>query len=253
MPNLGVVTITRPDSDVATYLGKLALSHAIDYMKNKGLTVDDLSGDNAIRTKVLESLSRNDPISFMGCGHGNSTTFTGQRLSPIWWSCDCKELKGRVVYLLSCLTGQNLGPDMVNNKGAWCYIGYKVTFTWVQEKLIDPLLDKYAKSFFEPVLEIIERLADGKTTGEAFKASIERWNYWIDYWSKSNDRFASLVVSLLKLDRDGQVLIGDENARIVSVVTIPWFLLMAVGASAPVGAVIGVVGTEELKKAGIVK
>jgi hypothetical protein len=57
----------------------------------------------------------------------------------------------------------------------------------------------------------------------------------------------------LKWDRDGQVLIGDENATIVSAITIPWFLLMAVGASAPVGAVIGVVGTEELKKAGIIK
>jgi hypothetical protein len=252
MPNLNVVTITRPNFDFATRLGSLALAHAVDYMRAHGLTVDDLSGADAVRAKVLDSLSRRDPVFFTGVGHGNETVFTGQNLERIWWVCDCSQLRGRVVYLLSCSTGQQLGPDMVRDKGAWCYVGYKVAFTWIQESIQDPTADKYAKAFFEPVLELICRLADGRTVGEAFRASIDKWNSWIDYWSRSPDPVAPAVVMFLILDRDGQVLIGDENARVTPAVALPWWLLSAVGAVAPIGAVISVVGSSEMRKMGVI-
>jgi intein/homing endonuclease len=184
------------------------------------------------------------------CWCGNSTTFTGQNYDRIWWSCDCSQLRGRVVFLLSCLTGQQLGPDMVNNKGAWCYAGYKVEFTWIQEARVDPLADKYGKAFFEPVLELIYSLADGHTMGEAFRASVDKWNYWIDYWSRSSDPEAAAMVMYLIWDRDGQVLIGDESAAMTSAVPWPWWLLMGLG-FAPVGAVISIAGTEELRKLGV--
>jgi hypothetical protein len=249
MPRMDTVTITRPNFEMATYLGSLALKHGVDYMRGRGLTVDDLFSNNAVRSKVLESLSRYDSVCFMGVGHGSSDVFTGHNFERIWWTCDCKELRGRVVYLLSCLTGQRLGPDMVNDKGAWCYIGYKVEFTWIQERLVDPLQDKYGRSFFEPVLEIIYRLADGHTAGEAFKASVDKWNYWIDYWTRSDDPLAPLVIMFLKLDRDGQVIIGDQGARITSWPPDWWWLLQLAGGFAPLGIVIGVVGAEEGRKA----
>jgi hypothetical protein len=251
MPNLNVVTISRPDFELATYLGSLALKHAVDYMRGHGLTVDDLNGNNAVRTKVLDSLSRNDPIFFTGVGHGSPTVFTGQNFNYIWWVCDCRELRGRVVYLLSCLTGQQLGPDMVRNKGAWCYIGYRVEFAWVQAAYIDPLMDRYGKAFFEPVLEIINRLADGYTTGAAYKSSIDKWNYWINYWSGSRDPVAPLVLQLLLWDRDGQVLIGDENARITLIPYPLSWIPSIVGAIAPIGAVLGSIAMEELRKSGV--
>jgi hypothetical protein len=115
----------------------------------------------------------------------------------------------------------------------------------------DPLVDGYGISFFEPVLEVIYRLADGATTGEAFKASIDKWNYWIDYWSRSTDPFAPTILMLLLHDRDCQKLIGDEAARVVSAVPVPWWMLMALG-FVPVGAVVSVVGGEEMRKMGLV-
>jgi intein/homing endonuclease len=186
------------------------------------------------------------------CWCGNSTTFTGQNYNYIWWVCDCRELRGRVVYLLSCLTGQQLGPDIVRNKGAWCYIGYKVEFAWVQAAYIDPLSDRYGRSFFEPVLEIINRLADGYTTGAAYKSSIDKWNYWINYWSGSRDPVAPLVLQLLLWDRDGQILIGDENARITLIPYPLSWVASILGAIAPIGAVVGSIAIEELRKSGVI-
>jgi len=211
----------------------MALQHGIEYCQSRDFIVDDLPGNNATRTKVLNSLENSDPIWFFGVGHGNRSIFTGQNLGHIFWVCDCKELRGRVVFLLSCLVGAELGPDMVNDKGATTFIGYKEVFSWLQEEFQDPLEDPYGKSFFEPVLEIIYRLADGYTTREAYNASMAKWNYWIDYWTKSDDPYAPAVLQLLIHDRNAQVLIGSEEARVTRTVPeIPWWLVATLTAPA---------------------
>jgi hypothetical protein len=240
MPRICVAVCTRPDFEVATYIGKLGLQHAVDYWRGKGYEIGDLVGDNAVRDKVLSELSSRDPIFFFGVGHGNPSVFTGQNYNRIFWTCNCKELSGRVVYLLSCSTGAGLGPDIVNKK-ARCYIGYKEDFVWVQEKLQDPLNDKYARGFYEAVLEILYKLADGYTAGQANAASIDKWNYWIDYWSRSPDPHASEVVMWLKHDRDAQVLIGDPNATVApggAPAPIP-FLVLGLAPLVAIGAVVG--------------
>jgi hypothetical protein len=251
MPRIDYATCTRPDFETATYLGSLALQHAVDYLGTRGINLDDLRGDDAVRTKVLDSLARNDSIWFFGVGHGNEDVYTGQGYDRIFWTCDNAELRGRVAFMLSCITAARLGPDSVNNKGCVCYIGYADIFTWVQEVMQDPLVDRIAKAFYEPVLELIYHLADGSTTGEAFKISLDKWNYWIDYWSRSTDPMAPAVLIWLLHDRDCQKLIGDENARVVSAVPLPWWLLMGFG-FAPVGAVVAVAGSEELRKMGVI-
>jgi len=233
MPREMYATVTRPDFEHAVALGSMALQHGIEYCQSKDFIMDDLPGNNAVRTKVLESLAKQDSIFFFGVGHGRADLFTGQNLNHIFWVCNCKELRGRVVYLLSCITGARLGPDMVNEKGATSFLGYKEVFVWVQSAFQDPLNDPYGKAFFEPVLEIIYRLADGYTTREAYNASMAKWNYWIDYWTKSEDENAPIVLQLLIHDRDVQVLIGSEEARITRTVPeIPWWMVATLTAPA---------------------
>jgi len=250
MPEMNRALVVRPSFEPATYLGSLALQHAVDHLAAKGFTLEDLRGDDAIRDKVLDALSRLDPIWCILLGHGNPSTYTGQRLNPIFWTCDCKELGGRIVYALSCFTAMELGPDAVENKGCRCYIGYDREFAWTQEKFVDPLEDKYGKAFFEPVLELICRLADGATTGEAFKASIDKWNEWIEYWSKSEDPVAPLVLQLLIHDRDCQRLLGDEEAKVYAPAPPIWWLTAMMVGCAPIGAVLGIIGGNELSKMG---
>jgi len=249
MPQLGVSTVLITDFDLATNLVSLAVKHVVDYMKARGIKVDVLYGDNAIRSKAIESIEKNDPIFFFGMGHGSIVYFTGQGFNYVFWSCDCKELKGRVVFLLSCNTGADLGADIVN-KGGLCFIGYKREFVWIQEKTQNPLNDRYGRGFFESALEIVYRLASGDTTGKAFKASIDRWNYWIDYWTRSDDPVAPLVIALMINDRDCQVIYGDENAKIIEVPMpeIQWYVLSALFASIPLITVGGAIMSNEMKK-----
>jgi len=233
MPREMYVTVTRPDFERAVALGSMGLQNGVEYCQSRDFIVDDLSGNNAVRTKVLDSLAKQDSRFFFGVGHGRADLFTGQNLDLIFGVCNCKELRGRVVYLLSCITGAKLGPDMVNNKGATSFIGYKEVFVWVQSDFQDPLKDPYGKSFFEPALEIIYRLADGYTAREAYNTSMSKWNYWIDYWTKSDDPYAPVVLQLLIHDRNAQVLIGSEEARVTRTVPeIPWWLVATLTAPA---------------------
>lgn len=250
MPRTGVAVSVRPNFEPATQVGSLALKHVVDAWRARGLEITDLAGNDAVRTKILEALSTQNPILCFFVGHGNEDLYTGQNYDKIFWTCDCRELAGRVCVALSCVTAARLGPDAVG-KGALCYIGYAKDFTWIMDTIQDPLLNLYARGFFEAVLEILYRLMDGATTGDAFKASMDKWNSWIDYWSRSTDSAAPSVLQGLIHDRDCQKLIGNETATITEVIPATWWMLQAVGAVAPLMIVAAVLGAEEGKKAGI--
>jgi len=76
------------------------------------------------------------PRSFLsnfitGVGHGDPTTFTGQNKQVLWkvGQYDPSECEGKVIKLLSCLCGKELGPDLIRN-GARAFQGYTELFGW---------------------------------------------------------------------------------------------------------------------------
>jgi hypothetical protein len=211
------VVVTRPNHDYATLCGYTALSVVNEYYFGKGYEVRDLSGSTATRGNVLRELPAD---MFYGVGHGDVDVFTGWGNQTVFYVCDCRELSGSIVYLLSCLTARELGGDIVR-KGARAYVGYSEEFTWVLYDrytcAYDTYNDRYCKWFFTPVRVLLERIADGATAGEANASSIAEWNFGISYWLENpeNDPNAGLVLYYLTWDRDAQTLLGDFNARLV--------------------------------------
>jgi len=213
MPRERTATVVRASFDDATTVGSMAIGSMVTQLRLKGFTVDDLYGDRATKENMFRSIEALDPVLVIGLGHGNEEIFTGQNKQVILKTCEYPEniVKNRIIYLVSCLAGASLGPDTVS-KGATTFIGYKEEFIWIQERYTNPLQDRIGKAFFEPVQEIITRLANGETTGSAFRASIDKWNYWINYWARQSDPAAAAIVSLLIHDRDAQVLYGSTTA-----------------------------------------
>lgn len=249
MPRTEVAVCSRPSYEAATKVGSMALKHVVDAWTSRGYAVTDLFGAAATKANVLASLTSQDPILFFGVGHGNADTWTCHDSERMFWTCDSSALRGRIVYALSCITAQRLGPDAVAGKGCRTYIGYADTFGWVQMNIeADPLTDALAKGFYEPVLGLLNRLIDGGSTGDAFKASMDIWNAWIDFWSKSTDPNAAAVLQWLIHDRDCQKLIGDELATVATVVPDLWWLLQSLGASIPMVIPAIVIGGAEVDK-----
>jgi len=248
MPQQGRALVVRPDYEEAVYVSSQALKHFIDYARSRGFTVTDLSGDMAVRDFFLREVSRLDPVLCVLLGHGTPNLLTGQNHTGLVWVCDCRELSGRIVFALSCNTAKMLGPDCVA-KGCRTYVGYDEPFMWVQEQpLRDPMEDRVARSFFEPVLEFLRKLADGYTVEEAYRASIDKWNMEIIRWVLTPDPISPLVLMWLLHDRDHQKLIGDPSARATSPPTIPWIPLSYLMGMLPVAAVSGIVASSEISK-----
>lgn len=197
------------------------LLHAVQYAQSKGYNICDLAGSDAVKEKIYEKLDELNPIFFFGMGHGNIDKFTDDKEWAVWWcgekSCSLPpdNLRGRIVYLWSCLTARQLGPKIIEH-GGWSYAGFKEEWVWVPDRLGgDPYDDKYAKGFFESGNELIIALLDKKTMQEAVQASLDKYNEWIDYWKQSDDPGASECIKWLAWDRDALTLLGDPFASLM--------------------------------------
>ena len=218
MPRPGVIVVSRPDFEPATHYGAAWFGVVVEEAKRRGFTVVDLYGDAAVRSEVEKALASMDPILFTGVGHGNATTFTGQRLDRIFVACENDNLLAdRVVYLLSCYTGLKLGPSMVR-KGCRSYVGYFLPYVFViNRRYLDrPLDDPFARAFMEQNNEIVLALLDGDTVHEAILRSAKTAWKWIKYWERQGTTVGALIAAILHHDIVALTQMGEEWARITA-------------------------------------
>jgi len=161
------------------------------------------------RTPFRLSSQQADVI--IGMGHGDVDIFTGQNMGTILEvsKYSPREVKGKVIYLLSCQTGAELGPDLVHN-GALSFIGFTDDYLWVADADLaaTPWGDEMAAPCLMPAIEGINSLLDGETTKRAYDAQLEAYRR---YAQSEEDE---LIQSLIEFNRDNAVLLGDGGASI---------------------------------------
>lgn len=147
----------------------------------------------------------------IGVGHGDKDSFTGQNESVIIevGRYNPREVKGKMIKLLSCQTGVALGPDLVKN-GAKAFLGYIDDYVWVMDSdlAFTPWADKLAATSLLPVVDELNALLDGKTAREAFE--IERAGYLQNAMVEEDD----LIKACLNFNYKNAVLLGDPAATV---------------------------------------
>ena len=147
----------------------------------------------------------------IGVGHGSIDVFTGQNEAVILevGKYDPREVKGKVIKLLSCQTGVKLGPDLIRN-GAASFQGYTDDYLWVMDADLasTPWADEMAAACLMPVIDSINALLDGKTAREAFNVES---NGYLNNAAVEEDE---LIRSLIEFNMGNTVLLGDGNARV---------------------------------------
>lgn len=162
------------------------------------------------RTPFRLSAPQSDIV--IGVGHGDKDAFCGHNEAIILevGKYDPREVRGKVIKLLSCQTGVELGPDLIRN-GATSFMGYRDDYIWVMDTDLasTPWADKeFAGKSLMPVIDGLNALLDGKTAGEAFQIELD------GYSKNAEVEEDELIKSCLEFNHDNAVLLGNPEARV---------------------------------------
>lgn len=195
--------------------GFYGLKHSVDYTNEKQMwNATDISKEDAVQPVIYDELNTTNQGAVYGFGHGGVSCFTGDTEEPVFTKSEAYMLNERIVYLLSCMTGQELGPAIIN-QGGEAFAGFVQEWKWVSANPGgDPYNDCYACCFYDSANVLWFTLADGNTFGEAVEASIDKYDYWISYWFESKNMYADTIIGLLAHDRDILVALGNMEAKL---------------------------------------
>lgn len=170
--------------------------------------------------QLISILDRRLPFQFfapqsdiiIGMGHGTEDVFTGQNEDVILevGKYDPREIKGKVIKLLSCQCGVALGPDLIKN-GASSFQGYTDDFVWVMDADLasTPWADKeFAGKCLMPVIAGLNALLDGKTAQEALDTELTQYDCYAEVEEDE------LIKSCIEFNHDNAVLLGAGDVRI---------------------------------------
>jgi len=206
-----LVVIQRPDwTDTACHWGQHWMKEYVTKpAMEAGFEVVDLYADDAIRSKVLEACKRANFTYFSGLGHGNATTFTGQRKARIFWKGDGETKavsNGKHFNFLSCVFGKDGAKWMQEEGQAIGVHGYDQSFIFVIDRRDFP--NESAHPFFDSHATVDRELFKGATHGEAHQACLDRFEYWIENAPEVCQRY-------LAWDKEHKVFWGDPEAKIL--------------------------------------
>jgi len=147
----------------------------------------------------------------IGVGHGDKDSLTGHNEAVILevGRYDPREVRGKVIKLLSCQCGVELAPDLVKN-GALSVAAYVDDYVWVMDAdlVSRPWADELAATSLMPVVDGLNALLDGKTAREALDIEFN------GYTRNAEAEEDELVKCCLEFNRENAVLLGDPAARV---------------------------------------
>ncbi|DBA34719.1 TPA_asm: hypothetical protein vir519_00054 [Caudoviricetes sp. vir519] len=172
--------------------------------KKAGYQVHTCEGQHAVREDLFPLISQHE-IRYLSCvGHGNPWILTGENFATILESDDQTSYdvaSGMVIVALSCSVGAHLAQELVDH-GAVTVFAYKEDFVLSN----DPDDEKY---FLLPHCTIDTSIADGMTTGDAYKMSQAMWE---QAYNSCQDPFAKCWIWN---DWKNQDIFGRTDVRIL--------------------------------------
>lgn len=186
------------------------------YLKEKDeLSVLALFGEDATKTNFSAACSIRTVDFITGLGHGNEDVFTGHEHEELWrvGNYNPQETRGKIIHLLSCLTAQTLGRDLVDKTAgaAFAYFGYVKEFVVLSLDPGPPDItdDPIADIFFKCDSEIDRLIVDGNKASEVYQGAMELYERQIEEIAGSYPDVAKwLRHDMLALRRYGEATIS---------------------------------------------
>jgi hypothetical protein len=215
MPPGKMVAIDFNSDDTLEEACNYRESHVFPDLVGKGAISGNvvLKDADARQDSVEKHLRDPEVVYITGVAHGASDSFPGNSDDlPVFATTtngyDPKVIKGRIVHLLSCNTGDLLGRALADPRGggASAFFGYNDMFTWPTN--VDK---KYVDIFFNCDAQIDIALAAGKTAGEAYALAIQTFNKEHDMLVAEGTETSLYIASMLAKNRDMLCGPGVDN------------------------------------------
>ena len=178
------------------------------YFSKQGLKLTRLAGRLAMRILFRVRAQRKAVLFITGMGHGSERVFTGHDCKTLLevGNYAAQEVENKIIHLLSCKTGAELGPDTVKN-GAIAFFGYAEDFIFVEGR---------EGVFFECDCEIDRAIAEGLTVAEVHDRVVARFEYEIDVLAAQDDLISGRLNANLQCLRSPVTskLFGRRNAKL---------------------------------------
>ena len=188
-----------------------------------GFQVLDSAGPYATPYSFFETVKNYSPDVVIADGHGDPGSLTGQGLIEVLRACvNNNVLSGSTVCVVSCLTGQDLGPD-TRNKNANAYIGWVNEFTWVVSPPFIPAMDPVAWSFGEIVRKLVTLSCQHALKRVSLKelynqvlAEFEKHERFYSVPPGSDDPYATDILLSLRHDKKGLITLGEAEKYVIA-------------------------------------
>jgi len=181
MPKLdkSTLVVMQPTWEIAVKIGSCWFDKVLSEAQAADFDTLPLVGPDANTAKFKAALDAYPTCFLTGVGHGNETTYTGERYAVLLRSGgDLSAMANKPWYALSCKVGKRLGADVVK-AGCPAFIGYAEDFVFLAERN-DPCGGRPAKGFMVSSNAVVSTLIDGATFEEAYISSQRHWDSAIE-------------------------------------------------------------------------
>jgi hypothetical protein len=223
MPNLNCFLFVEPLKHYLNYASCL-LSKTVQLNKQPSHVIAELKGENANPETINKTITNLQPTFISAVGHGAPDYFTVECKTPYLTSDSpvLSLMSSRILQLVSCLTGRELGPKTVE-AGALAYAGYMEEFWyWIGTA---PCFNRASVSPFLADFEgFTASLMRGETTGEARLNQLRRYEEEIDYWAfgdGKNHPYAAELARILEMNENASIFIGETSVSVATAAPTP--------------------------------
>ncbi len=214
-----VLLITNPAHDPLTcYLSAWSEELIEKFKGDENLRILELKERDVSRARVTDVIRKERPQLIIFNGHGDEKSIKGYELEILVQIDDNEEiLKNKIVHVMSCRTGKELGPRCISI-GGLAYIGYKENFKIAylanRETNGDKRTDSYASFILGPAFTTILSLMEGKKTEEAYKLSQQASEENLRFLTTSkDDTLKTVIASRVYHNYINQVCLGNPAAH----------------------------------------
>lgn len=188
----------EPDYEQVTEIcSNFRIRKYVTIIFDRYLKIIKLFSTDATKNNFKTEAKKSSILYISGLGHGSEKQYTGHNGEVLLDSdnLDSDLVSGKIIHLLSCQVGENLGGEVVK-KGALAFFGYRKNFTFMLttnfngDIIDDPVIDPFMRAD----AEIDHAVLEGLTATEVHSRVIDMYEDLIDEWMERDEDVAATLL-----------------------------------------------------------